>query len=132
MARPRKPTAALELNGAFERNPKRAKERENEPKPLGKIGNAPGSLDEAATAVWDDMAAEAHWLTSADRFLLEIAAKYMAYFQAGGGDTKTIGQLITVLNKLGFGPAERSKINGPKPKENEDESEGVLDRIKRK
>lgn len=116
MARPRKPTAALELAGAFERNPDRGKARENEPKPLGKIGKAPPTIDEDATKVWDDMAAEAFWLTSADRFLLEIAAKYMAYFSKGGNDTKTIGQLITVLNKLGFGPAERSKINGPAPK----------------
>lgn len=122
MARPRKPTAALELNGAFERNPKRAKERENEPKPLGKLGDAPESLTEAAKAVWDKMAAEgANWLTSADQFLLEIAAKHMAYFQDGGTDTKTIGQLITVLNKLGFGPAERSKINAPGGKKQESE-----------
>lgn len=121
MARPRKPTAALELNGAFEKNPKRAKERKNEPVPLGKIGKAPKTLDEAATKVWDDMAREAFWLTSADRFLLEIAAKYMAYFSGGGNDTKTIGQLITVLNKLGFGPAERSKINGPAPKQDKPE-----------
>ena len=65
------------------------------------------------------MAFEGHWLTSADRFLLEIAAKYMAYFSNGGSDTKTIGQLITVLNKLGFGPAERSKIKAPAGKEDD-------------
>jgi phage terminase small subunit len=117
--RPRKPTAALELAGAFDKNPKRGKEREHEPKPLGEIGKAPKSLDEDATAVWNDMAFEGHWLTSADRFLLEIAAKYMAYFSNGGSDTKTIGQLITVLNKLGFGPAERSKIKAPGGKEDD-------------
>ena len=117
MARPRKPTAALELSGAFERNPKRAKERKDEPIPLGKIGLPPKSLAAEGAAVWRDMATEGHWLTSADRFMLEIAARYMAYFQEGGNDTKTIGQLITVLNKLGFGPAERSKIKAPGGKE---------------
>lgn len=131
MARPRKPTAALELNGAFEKNPKRAKEREGEPVPLGKIGAAPKTLDETASKVWKDMAREGHWLTSADRFLLEIAAKYMAYFSGGGNDTKTIGQLITVLNKLGFGPAERSKINGPKPKPDEDDGPKGFKKFKR-
>lgn len=126
--RPRKPTAALKLAGAFEKDPKRGKARENEPKPLGKIGDAPDTLDIASQEIWNDMAAEAFWLTSADRFLLEIAAKYMAYFRMGGNDTKTIGQLITVLNKLGFGPAERSKISGPAPKK--DESEDPFDEFK--
>lgn len=117
MARPRKPTAALELAGAFQKDPKRGKARANEPKPLGKIGDAPDTLDEASQAIWDEMSAKAYWLTSADSFLLEIAARNMAYFRNGGSDTKTIGQLITVLNKLGFSPADRSKINGPAPKE---------------
>jgi phage terminase small subunit len=129
MARPRKPTAALELTGAFSRNPKRGKARENEPRPLGKIGDPPETLAEDAAIVWEEMAAEGFWLTSADRFQLEIAAKYMAYFRIGGSDTKTIGQLIAVLNKLGFSPAERSKINGPKPAE-EKESEDPFAQFK--
>lgn len=124
MARPRKPTAALELAGAFEKDPKRGKARENEPKPLGKIGTAPETLDENASAVWDEMAAEGFWLTSADRFQLEIAAKWMAYFRSGGSDTKAIGQLITVLNKLGFGPAERSKISAPAAKDKSEKPKG--------
>lgn len=115
MARPRTPTAKLELTGAFKRNPDR--KRKDEPKPVGKIGKPPKSLDEDSAAVWNEMAAEGFWLTSADRFQLEIAAKNMAYFRIGGSDTKTIGQLITVLNKLGFSPAERSKINAPGAKE---------------
>lgn len=119
--RPRKPTAVLELAGAFIKHKDRKADRADEPKPLGKIGKAPKSLDEDSTKVWDDMAREGHWLTSADRFLLEIAAKYMAYFSRGGGDTKVIGQLITVLNKLGFGPAERSKIKAPGAKDKDDE-----------
>ena len=65
------------------------------------------------------MAFAGYWLTSADRFLLEIAAKYMAYLSNGGTDTKTIGLLITLLNKLGFGPAERSKIKAPAGKEDD-------------
>lgn len=121
--RPRKPTAALELSGAFKNHPKRGVERKNEPKPLGKIGPPPVTLEEDAAGVWNEMAAEGFWLTSADRFQLEIAAKNMAYFRIGGSDTKMIGQLITVLNKLGFSPAERSKINAPGAKE-EDKPKG--------
>lgn len=115
MARPRKPTAVLELAGAFVKDPQR--KRVDEPVPTGTPGEAPDWLNEDAAALWDEMVAEGFWLTSADVFLLAIAARNMAYFRSGGTDTKTISQLITVLNKLGFGPAERSKIKAPGAKE---------------
>lgn len=125
MARPRKPTAALELAGAFDKDPKRGKAREGEPRPTGKVGPPPKTLIEDAAKVWVEMSREGFWLTSADEFLLEIAAKYMAYFRIGGNDTKVIGQLIAVLNKLGFSPADRSKINAPgQKKDDEDEPTG--------
>lgn len=129
MARPRKPTAALELAGAFEKDPKRGKARANEPVPTGKPGEAPDGLDEASTKAWDEMVALGFWLTSADKFLLHIAARYMGYFAGGGNDTKTISLLVGVLNKLGFGPAERSKISAPAAKK-ENEPKGFA-RFKR-
>lgn len=119
MARPRKPTATLELAGSIKHNAKRH-DRENEPRPATKVGSPPAWLETDAAEIWERMALEGFWLTSADEFLLEIAAKYMAYFRLGGNDSKVIGQLITVLNKLGFGPAERSKIKAPGSDEKED------------
>lgn len=129
MARPRKPTAALELAGAFQKDPKRGKARESEPVPTGKPGKAPANLEEAGIKAWDEMVREGFWLTSADKFLLEIAARYMAYFSEGGNDTKTVSLLVGVLNKLGFGPAERSKISAPAGKK-KDEPKGFA-RFKR-
>jgi phage terminase small subunit len=122
MARPRKPTAALELSGAFAHNPDRKRARANEPVPIGALGDPPEHLDELHKNMWRLMAAEAHWLTSADAFMFEIAVKYMMRFKIGSTDSKCDALLINVLNKLGFGPAERSKISAPgAKKENESE-----------
>lgn len=41
MARPRKPTNLLAINGAYSKNPARAKEREGEPEPSGGLGEPP-------------------------------------------------------------------------------------------
>jgi hypothetical protein len=109
--RPRKPTAVLELAGAFNRNPNRA--RDDEPVPQGKPGDAPEYLGDGARRIWDDMVQAGFWLTDADRFLLEVAAAYLDMFRAGIAEPKHTAQLINVLNKLGFGPAERSKIKAP-------------------
>jgi hypothetical protein len=117
--RPRKPTAVLALNGAFERNPNRA--RIDEPVPTTTLGAAPKWLAVTAVSIWDEMAAEGFWLTGADRFLLEVAATHLDRFRRGAADSKDVGQLITVLNKLGFGPAERSKIKAPGAKQVNDD-----------
>jgi phage terminase small subunit len=124
MARPRKPTAVLELAGAFEKDPKRGKAREHEPKPLGTLGEPPEHLDELHQSQWQLMAAEAPWLTSADAFMFEVAVKYMMRFTVGTTDSKCDALLINVLNKLGFGPAERSKISAPGAKKEDDKPKG--------
>jgi hypothetical protein len=119
MARPRKPTAALELAGAYQRNPNR--KREHEPIPDTVPGSAPEYLGEVASGIWDEMVAEGFWLTGADAFLLEVAASYLALFRAGMAEPKHVALLVTTLNKLGFGPAERSKIKAPGAKEKADD-----------
>ncbi len=119
--RPPKPTAVLKLNGSLDHDKKRYEKRKNEPKPNGPLGEPSEWLTEEQQELWRTMAAEAHWLTSADAFMFELAVKYMADFRKGENDTKADALLINVLNKLGFGPAERSKIGGPRPKEDEDE-----------
>jgi hypothetical protein len=113
--RPRKPTAVLELNGAYKHDP--ARKRTDEPIPQGKLGDAPEYLGEDGAAIWQEMKAEGFWLTSADAFLLEVAVRYLDYFRKGASEPKLVSQLISVLNKLGFGPAERSKIKAPGAKE---------------
>jgi hypothetical protein len=48
------------------------------------------------------------WLTSADRFLLEIAATLIAWHR--DGNHKVTPLLIGVLGKLGFSPKERAAL----------------------
>jgi hypothetical protein len=56
MARPRKPTAALELKGAFKKDPQRKAERKDEPKPSGAVGHAPAFFVVDEKLIWDDLA----------------------------------------------------------------------------
>lgn len=113
MARPRTPTAALELRGAFTKNPDRGRDRANEPQPTDPVGMPPAHLSEMGAVVWDELSSNGFWLTNADRHLLEIACELMASFRIKGIDPKLIGATTNVLSKLGFSPADRSKIQAP-------------------
>lgn len=119
MARPRKPTAALELKGAFKKDPKRKADRAGEPIPDGPVGSAPQGLTTDEAALWDELAGYGFWLTNADRLMLEIAVKLMVLFRAGGLDGGGISKLIAALAKLGFSPSDRSKVQAPGAKEPE-------------
>jgi hypothetical protein len=119
MARPRKPTAALELKGAFKRNPQRKTERKAEPKPDGKIGVAPAAFSADEKKLWDELAGYGFWLTDADRLMLEIAVKLMVLFRTNALDGGGISKLIAALAKLGFSPTDRSKVQAPGAKEPE-------------
>jgi hypothetical protein len=119
MARPRKPTAALELKGAFKKDPQRKGARENEPVPDGAIGEPPERLSEDEAALWLELAGYGFWLTNADRLMLEIAVKLMVLFRGNALDGGGISKLITALSKLGFSPSDRSKVQAPGAKEPE-------------
>ena len=113
MARPRTPTAALELRGAFKQNPARKDARANEPVVDTPLGEPPESFHQVERLIWAEMAAEGHWLTGADRFLFEVAVRLMAMHRAGCLGDKNITKLIQALVRLGFAPTERSKIKAP-------------------
>ena len=113
MARPRTPTATLELAGAFKKNPARKDARANEPVVDTPLGEPPESFHQVERVVWAEMAAEGHWLTGADRFLFEIAVRLMAMHRVGVLGDKNITKLIQALVRLGFSPTERSKIKAP-------------------
>jgi hypothetical protein len=74
MSRPRTPTAVLELRGAFKAYPERARERAGEPRPTEPLGEPPGRLKSHEKAAWREMAKHGFWLTSADQFMVQIAA----------------------------------------------------------
>lgn len=122
MARPRKPTKILELNGAFKNHPKRGRARANEPVPNGPLGEAPSYLRGREKALWSELASivPSGVLTIADRWLVEVACGLIykrRRFGIGGRDGVTTGelsQLIQCLARMGMTPADRSKISVPK------------------
>lgn len=117
MARPRKPTAVLELKGAFKKDPNRKTARAGEPIISEEIGPPPAQLGAAEKALWRELAGYGTWLTAGDRLLLEIACRLMVLFRGNALDGGGISKLITSLAKLGFSPTDRSKVNAPGAKE---------------
>ena len=111
MARPRTPTAVLELRGAFKRNPNR--KRKNEPLVTTALPGPPPALPQSVKSAWLEMQHRGFWLTSADRFLVEIAATLMARYRFDEIKSGDVSQLIGLLGKIGFSPNERCKMNLP-------------------
>jgi hypothetical protein len=54
-----------------------------------------------------------YWLTSADRFLVEIAATLVARYRVDELKSGDVSLLIGLLGKIGFSPKERGALNLP-------------------
>lgn len=117
MGRPRKPTAVLELTGAFEKDPQRR--RPNEPKPTGPLGDPPVDFDDDLRALWDDLVriVPARVLTLADRWFVELTVRTMRDVKKGCALAADRNLLLSCLSRMGLSPADRSKIAVPKEKE---------------
>jgi len=113
MARPRTPTAVLALRGAFINHPSRGRDREFEPRIATGLPAPPRYLESATAAMWLEMKYRGYWLTSADGFLVEIAATLMARYRVDALNSGDIALLIGLLGKIGFSPGERGKMNLP-------------------
>ena len=113
MARPRTPTAVLELRGAFKNHPSRLKARKNEPLVLTGLPDPPERLPKSVKSMWLEMKSRGYWLTSADRFLVEIAAALMAHYRIGELNSGDVPLLIGLLGNIGFSPNERGRMNLP-------------------
>ena len=111
MARPRTPTSVLELRGAFKNHPSRLKARENEPIVASRLPSPPSYLTSATAETWQEMKSWGYWLTSADRFLVEIAATLMARYRIDELKSGDVSLLIGLLGKIGFSPNERGRMN---------------------
>lgn len=119
MPRPRKPTATLELTGAFKKNPQRAAARKGEPKPSGPLGAPPDYLSETERACWNELSelSPAGVLTNADRPLVELGSRLWAKIREDGIGGKygvTVGEIAQYkdcLIRMGLTPVDRSKIN---------------------
>ena len=127
MPRPRLPTARLEQTGAFVRNPQRRRERAKEPRPTEPLGDPPSCLDAAQRRAWRELAGLAPWLVDADRIALELTVRLLMHLRANGGlPAPHHAQLVNLLTRLGFTPADRSRINAPPPEEPVDPAEAFF------
>jgi hypothetical protein len=61
--------------------------------------------------MWLHMRSRGYWLTSADKFLVEIAATLMARYRIDELKSGDVSLLIGLLGKIGFSPNERGKLN---------------------
>ncbi len=145
MARPRKPTAQLELAGAFKKNPDRR--RPEEPKDGRPLGDPPDRLPAEVLPFWDEIVQMAgSVLTYRDRWAVELGARLMekavrttnvealleliATAELGALEAKSLATQQTIssaelstlrslLAAMGMTPADRSKLSAPtseKPK----------------
>lgn len=108
----RKPTAVLEVSGAFKHDPRRRRERE--PDSGRGVGPAPDWLAEDAKVVWDEIVSDCAggvW-QSGDRGFLAPLAELLARFRRDpeGFGTKSMTLLVGMLARAGMTPADRSKV----------------------
>jgi len=145
MGRPRKPTAVLELNGAFRKDPQRR--RPEEPRDARALGDPPERLPVDVVPFWRELVDQVQGgvLTYRDRWAVELAARLMAKAvgeqsaseimaliesaELESNDIKALlkretissaelSTLRSLLAALGMTPADRSKLSVPteKPK----------------
>jgi hypothetical protein len=110
MPRPRKPTATLELVGAFRKDPKR---RRVEPKTKGPIGDPPPSLPIELHAIWYELADAAPLgiLTHADRpFLASFCRWQNRERTAEKWTAADAAALCWFYVRAGMTPADRSRV----------------------
>lgn len=119
------PTAVLEARGAFRKNPARARERENEPRPTHPLGGPPQEwVDKSAYSqmyiellqAWNEIVAQAAFgvLTSADRDCVEMAARLKYKIRRGKSTSGDFAQLKVYLRSMGMTPEDRSRVSGTK------------------
>lgn len=120
--RPRKPTAVLELSGAFKKDPKRKQARKQEPKAKGKIGPYPGSMKKSTEKDAYDLIvslAPEGVLTEADQLFVYQMAQILHASWQGFIKSADRQQLLAGFSKLGMNPSDRTRLQIPessKPK----------------
>lgn len=110
MGRPRKPTAHLELVGAFAKNPQRT--RDSEPVCDEDVVMPPADLSEDALEAWNFLVSCSvpGVLTKMDSSYLALCARALSVTWKGEIDVAALHKVGTMLGKLGMTPSERSKV----------------------
>lgn len=121
MARPRTPSNVLQMRGAFDKNPKRGREREGEPEPNGEIGDPPASLSKEAKECWFEIEGllAPGVLCRSDRLALEMAASLLAQMREMHWivPAAMLTRYETLIGKFGMTPSDRSKVSVPKQRQ---------------
>lgn len=122
MPRPRKPTALLELSGAFRKNPRRRAERGAEPVPEGDVGAPDRNLPANVAACWREIVASAApgVLTRADKIAVRSAARLMVLENKGKIKSGERQLLHRLLAEFGMTPRGRLYVKAPPPKTEKD------------
>jgi phage terminase small subunit len=123
MARPRKPTAILEANGAFDKNPQRRRQdlASNEP-----IGAPPHWLTDAEATIWREtvLIAPVGLFTAPDRYMLAQFCELQAKLEKRVINTTERNILTRLIAAMGMTPADRSRVSAsPQKQENDPDNE---------
>src|ERR1700712_1529183 len=111
MARPRKPTALLELVGAFDKNPARRRDRAPEPAGIGNVGDPPSRLTLEQRRAWREIVTNAipGVIGRSDRLALESFARLLAQEWSGGLTGPERTALGKFFSTFGMTPGDRSR-----------------------
>jgi hypothetical protein len=101
------------MRGAFINHPSRGRDREFEPRVSTALPEPAEYLEPATAAMWLEIKSRGYWLTSADRFLVEIAAALMARYRFDELKSGDVSLLVGLLGKIGFSANERGRMNLP-------------------
>lgn len=117
----RQPSKVLELNGSFKKNPQR--QNKNEPDGSGSFPDSPPDhLDELQKTHWNELVemVPAGVLTGSDVLAIEILTKLLTDFRTDYDNfsTSKLSRMSLEMGRLGLSPADRTKLEIAKPKEN--------------
>ena len=125
MTRPRTPTSILKARGAYEVNPARLKDRQDEPRPDTPIGEPSECLTEAQKACWRETVSLVvpGVLTGSDRLWLEDFCRLLAEVRATGTFRKSADRAAyqKCLERMGMNPSDRSRVRAPRKTKDDDE-----------
>ena len=118
MARQRTQTNVLYLKGAFKKDPKRAKGRQNEPKSTVGIGACPKYLiktDKRYKAIWDSRVKRAPpgvlYCSDISALVLLVKLEFEVIHNFETMANARISQYRLLCGAFGFTPADRSKVD---------------------
>lgn len=115
MARPRSAESSLDPH-SVQNHAARYIARQNEPKTAGELGAPSRWLSKEQKKIWRKLVGNSPAvLGESDRTLLEVAVILKSKLEAGTLENAMIGQLISVLSKLGLVPKSREAVPEKKP-----------------